>query len=126
MTMLDDKDRAEMGRDSWQFRAVAATRGSQSRLGAILLAVLGKQRQTLPRFASSAVITSDGFVMAGFCDKAGRYHHGALVCDVSELVANFRGLADHLKLNDADRVAMFAEVQKWCATDYRARKSWFG
>lgn len=111
--------RQEQERATWQYRAVQATRGNQSRLGCILLAVLGKNAKNPPWFGRSAIITSDGFVLANFCTAAGEVKHGALVCNAAELTANFRGLADHLKLGDKDREAMFVAVRQWIAEDYR-------
>lgn len=115
----------EAERASWKYRAIEATRGPQSQLGAILLAALGKQRNTRPQFVGSATITSDGFIMCSFIGKDGRHHMGAFVGDVADLVRNFRGLADHLKLNDLERVEMFAAVKQWIAVDYRANKNLF-
>lgn len=107
---------------SWQDRAIEATGGNRSQLGAILLAMLARvpRYSSFPRFSGLATVTSDGFVMCNFYDKAGVFRPGAFVCDVEDLRDNFRGLADHLKLNDADRNAMFAELLKWIARDYRA------
>lgn len=114
-----DKERRERERAHWKYRAVKATNGPNTRLGAILLAVLKKQRGTLPRFASSAVVTSDGFILCTFTTREGVIHNGAFVGSVADLVANFRGLADHLKLTDAERTEMFNAVRGWIAHDYR-------
>ena len=117
MAKLTEKQ--EMERASWQFRAIEATHGPKSKLGAILLAVLERQRRTRPQFVGKATITSDGFVMCSFTDKHGNHHLGAFVCEVDELVRNFSGLADHLKLDDIERLQMFAALRNWIATDYR-------
>lgn len=114
-----------LGRDSWQYRAIEATKGNQSQLGAILLAVLGRAPKHPPRFHGLASITSDGFVMCDFTGRDGNYRYSALVCDTSDLVRNFRGLADHLKFSDAERTAMFDEVRKWISLDYRAKTTLF-
>jgi|CXWL01.1.fsa_nt_gi hypothetical protein len=118
--LLNERQAAE--RNTWQYKAVEATRGNQSRLGCILLAVLGRPAKHPPQFGSSATITSDGFVMADFVGRDGRGHMGARVCGADELRDNFRGLADHLKLDDANREAMFKAVRQWIAVDYRANK----
>jgi hypothetical protein len=120
--MDDQKTKAEKDRASWQYRAVEATRGPETKLGAILLAVLDKQRRTIPQFRGKATITSDGFVMCNFLAKDGGLRLGAFVCDVDDLVRNFRGLADHLKLSDAERKEMFQAVRNWIGTDYRSNK----
>ncbi len=110
-------------RVSWKLRAIRATKGNQSQLGAILIAVLGRLPKHPPRFGLRAVITSDGFVLADFQGKDYVKHSAAFVCDVSDLTKNFRGLADHLKLNKEDREEMFAELRKWIARDYRAKST---
>ena len=110
---------------TWQYRAVQATRGNQSQLGAILIDVLHKSGNRKPRFVGPANITSDGFVMCSFVSRDGVFYMGALVAPVSDLVRNFRGLADHLKLNDAERIEMFAEVRKWIGRDYRRNTALF-
>lgn len=107
-------------RATWQYRAVEATGGNRSQLGAIVIAMLGKAPDNPPRFGSAAVITSDGYVQAHFQSKDGQWHEGAFVGAVDDLVGNFRGLADHLKLSDAERVEMFDELRKWISVDYRA------
>ncbi len=113
---------SEAARATWQYRAIAATRGNQSKLGTILIAILGRQRQTRPQFGSSATITSDGFVMSRFIGRDGEGHEGAFVCGVADLTRNFRGLADHLKLRDGERGEMFTALRQWIALDYRANK----
>jgi hypothetical protein len=109
----------------WKIDALLATQGNQSKLGAILIAVLGRAPDNPPRFGSGAVITSDGAVLCHFQDKRGDWHEGAFVCSVAELVSNFRGLADHLKLSDEDRKDMLNEVRMWVTTDYRAKSELF-
>jgi hypothetical protein len=93
-------------------------RGSQLR--AIVEAVFHVSPRQLPAFADTCAITSDGYVICAFKDKFGRLHHGALVCDTDDLTRNFRGLADHMKLDDKERQALFAELHKWIAVDCRA------
>lgn len=113
------KERRERERASWQYRAIEATQGPNTKLGAILLAVLRKQRNTRPQFVGSATITSDGFIMCDFIAGNGRYHYGAFVCAVEDLVHNFRGLAEHLRLKDSEAEEMFNEVRSWIGRDYR-------
>jgi hypothetical protein len=126
--MNDARDRYMQ---SWKGKAEAATGGNQSQLGAMLIAILGRTPHAPPMFArylsdgtvvaGKAVITVDGFVLCDFIHKSGIYSHHAIVCNVSDMVRNFRGLADHLKLTDAERKEMFDEVKKWIERDYRAK-----
>ena len=116
-----------LSRDTWEYRAIEATRAHQSQLGCMLLAMLGRGRTKYPRFGRGATVTSDGYVMADFIGRDGRPHLGAFVCSFNEMVGNFRGLADHLKLSDADRTALFEKVRAWILVDYRPKHNhvWF-
>lgn len=100
---------------NWKKKALAATAGSQ--FGAILAAATDTKIKA-PCFTSKAVITSDGFVTANFVGDDGRAHLGAFVGHVSDLVRNTQGLADHLKLVDADRAELFSAVLSWISVDY--------
>jgi hypothetical protein len=106
-------------RGKWQLKAIKATKAHQSRLGAILLACLNLGRDKLPRFGTKAIVTSDGYILVDFWDKTGQYHHGAFAGDLQEMIDNFRGLADHLKLPDRDRWELFTAVRGWIVADYR-------
>lgn len=107
-------------RATWQYKAIAATRGNQSRLGCILIAMMGLSGDHgCPRIGTSAIITSDGYIMARFQTRDRVMHENAMICTVSDLIQNLRGLADHLKLNEKDREAMFAVARSWVQTDYR-------
>ena len=112
----------ERARASWQFRCIDTTRGNQTKIGCILLAALGKLPKHAPRFSikQGAVILEDGMVVADFQYRDDLPFRASRICDVEEYVANFRGLADHLKLVDADRVALFLALQQWIAKDFRA------
>lgn len=113
--------------DSWQFKAIKATRGNRSRLGCILLAALKMNARHPPQFSQSgAIITSDGFIQADYRAGDGSFHHGAFVGSVEEYTSNFRGLADYLKLSDADREALFVVARSWIAIDYRSDKEILG
>jgi hypothetical protein len=111
----------EANKNSWQYRCVQATHGGQSQLGAILCAVLRTRWGRPLSFNYSATVTSDGFVMCDFVDRHGTMRMGAFVCSVRELIENFRGLADHCKLDDKDRTELFKELRAWIYTDYRAK-----
>lgn len=112
----------ERERATWQYRAIAATKGNTSRLGCILLAVLGRNAKHPPWFGANAVITSDGYVLSHFTGKDGVMHYGAFVGSVNDLVKNFRGLAEHLKLSDKEQAEMFVQLQQWIQRDYRIVK----
>jgi hypothetical protein len=101
---------------TWKDKALAATRGSQ--FGAIIRCALGRDLEAVPRFVGKASVTSDGFIMCNFIDRDGDGYHGAFVGAKSDLTRNFRGLSDHLKLNDKDRAAFRKVLTTWLGTDW--------
>jgi len=104
----------------WQQRLVDATHGASTQTGAIALAMLHVWPRTCPAYGDEGVITSSGMVLAAFKDREGDYAPLVPVGMIGDIVDDFRRVADHLKLNDADRVAMFVELQKWISVDMRA------
>lgn len=102
-----------MARLTWKDKALAATRGSQ--FGAIIRCALGRDagQTTGPRFVGKANITSDRFIMCNFIDSNGQFRHGAFVGAFDDLTRNYRGLSDHLKLNDKDRAAFRRVLASW-------------
>ena len=109
----------ETVRPAWHAKAIEATRGNQSQMGALVIAILGKRPKYGPWFGKSATITTDGYLICDFMDRHQAFHMGAFVGSVRDLIVNLRGLADHLQLNDEDRKAMFLAARQWIATDCR-------
>jgi hypothetical protein len=73
-----------------------------------------------PLFASCAKVLADGKIGVDIIDRQHqRYRNAPMFRDLDELTGEFRRLADQLKLTDADRLAMFAAVQKWIVADHR-------
>lgn len=124
MSATDQAD-IDRQRAHWKYRAVAATHGNQSQLGAILLACIKQNAKNPPRFLGKAIITSDSYVMCNFEARDGRLHVGAFVGSVRDLVDNFRGLADHLNLTTDERGEMFLAVRNWVMSDFRDKRPWF-
>lgn len=108
----------EAVRQSWQYRAIQATRGNQTKLGALVIAVCGKMTDNPPRITGSAEINEDGWVIAPFHRRDGKIEN-SIVGDVNYLTRSFSELADTLRLSDADRIAMFSEVKRWIRKDHR-------
>lgn len=109
---------------TWQAKALVATQGQKSQLGAIILAITKAEPSRGPKFGPGAVISEDGFIFANFIDRHGQYHQGTLVCSVRNYIDNLHGLADALKLSDADRADMFRRAREWIYVDHRALKEW--
>lgn len=122
-------------REQWQARAIIATKGNQSHLGRIFLAVLGRAPSNPPRFSieQGAVILddyhakrlgiNDGDVLADFQAKPDAAYVAIRVGHIDEIVDNFRGLADAIKLTDGEREAMFMMLRQWIRKDFRATSS---
>lgn len=113
------EERAEAIRQTWQYRCVAATQGNSSLLGCILLSVIGRNARHPPWIESGVTIDADGVCYVNFVDKTYTEYVNAPICVVEDLINNFKGLADTLKLSDADRVALFDELRKWVVKDMR-------
>lgn len=114
-------ERVEQFRDTWKYRVVEATRGNQTALGCIIIAILGKQPANPPRLGTKgATIRKDGFVYCTHQLKTGEIVPNGAVCSVRDLIDNLRGLADHLKLSDAERLELMSETRKWIVRDERA------
>jgi len=107
---------------SWQYKAIVATRGNQTLLGAIFLQVIGKQAKHPPQIIGTASVDEEGL-----CWTLLRKQHGLEVAEgvvclglISDIRDEFRRLADHLKLADDERIELFQELRKWVAVDLRA------
>jgi len=121
-------------RASWQARVLAAVGGH---MGAVVTSVLAHNfdeamptllRLVFPGFTSiaapfyctAAKIAKSGHIVADAVTRDGRIVKDAKVFE-NELQMRdaFRKLADHLKLNDADRIELFKCVQRWVVADRR-------
>lgn len=106
--------------NSWQYRTVRASLGTTT--GLIILSLLGKQPRVGVAILGEAEIGHDHVVRCKARDAEGnvytRYPLG-LVHDVRD---NVRRLADHCRLGDTDRVALFDELRKWFIKDWRPQE----
>lgn len=121
-------------RDSWQCRCLAE---SKDKLRKVLLAVLyhavpdampvliyitfgGHFAPARPFLIGPAKIHISGKVACAVVRGASNQPKWEAIYDSQEkLVAEFRGLADRLKLNDRDRIDLMAAVAKWIVADLR-------
>lgn len=110
--------------DHWQHRAVKETGGNTTLMGCFVLAILGWQHgRKPPRFGKTARIDKNGNVFSNMQDKNGIMYRNHFLGGVKDITDSFRGLADHLKLDDKQRGEMFAELKKWFAIDERANQT---
>lgn len=114
---------ADWERGTWQYKAIAATNGNRTKLGMILLAVLGIAPSNAPRLVCpTAVIDANGWVWSWFQspdDPPGVADQVPLV-STTNLRDSLNKLADRIKMTDAQREELFSLVRKWIERDERA------
>jgi hypothetical protein len=112
-----------MKNDTWQMRALKATGYNTTKLGMIMMAVVGMPVHHPPMISMrrGAVIDEDGWVLADVMLPGQNRFRATVLGSLRDIVDNFRRVADREKFSDADRVALFRELHKWAATDLRAR-----
>jgi hypothetical protein len=115
-------ERADKLLETWQQRAVRKTGGNKSKLGMVVLAVVGQAPTNLPMISlrRGAVIDPAGWVIADTMLRGQIQYYATVLGSVRDIVESFRGLADVLKLTDAERIEMFDELRKWMGHDMRA------
>ncbi len=84
-----------------------------------MLAILGKAASNPPKITGHATVTKDGLVTAGFTGHDGLHTENCVICHIDDLTEKFSWLADMTKLDDSDRIAMYAAVRNWIAKDLR-------
>lgn len=103
----------------WTKRVLVASFPTRS-MGPIVRAVLGKQMARGPKLSLSATIAADGMVYAGLKHDEQVISYAHPLGNVKSLRDEFRRLADHCRLNDAERIELFEEVRKWLGKDLRS------
>lgn len=106
--------------DTWQARCLRQTADPRPGvLHYVLRAVLGQQLSKPPGFGPSCVISPDGYVLTNAVGADGSLTVGFDLGHVKKLTDQFRALADVLRLEDAERRALFRELRQWVKVDYR-------
>lgn len=108
-----------LGPESWQYKAVAMTKGNQTKLGTFVLAVINKPPKNPPRIMGALTIERDGSVFVPFQAKDGTISLRAPFCFVDEIISNMRGLADACKFTDEEREEMAGAIRKLIRVDKR-------
>lgn len=121
-------------RETWQGRALAATR--HRALGLVVLSVIAHSHDDVevllravfpdfqglqpPGLTSAGKVAKTGAVVADIITKTGaRILNQPLFLNERHMEGAFRHLADDLKLADADRIAMFDTLKRWVVADHR-------
>lgn len=112
-----------LGGTHWKTRAVRECKEDELMLP-FVLAVLGLQHGIRPpRFGNKARIDLQGNLHSDMQDVNYNVHRDMMLGPVEVVRDNFRRLADHLKLDDHERIAMMDEFKKWIAHDERANRT---
>lgn len=101
----------------WQWRVVRASMGSTT--GLIVMAMLARTPRKGPALGQWCNITAEGQVETQIRNFGG-WQSPRPIGDLISVRDNLRRLADHCKLPDVEREALFEEFRKWVRKDYRA------
>lgn len=121
--MEDEKDRAEKVRNGWAYRAVLACSGPQSVMGAVIIAMIGKQRRTVPQFGRSAIIDPIGMLRADLYRKDGTWAYMTGIMSVDSFRDELGKVADHIDATDDERADMYKTAREWIGRDLRIIKN---
>ncbi len=91
-------------------------------VGAIITAMFACNPKNGPAFGLTCDITLEGKVITPV-RRGGTWGRPEVIGTVESIRDNIRVLADHCKLNDRDREALFDEVRKWVRIDHRAKST---
>lgn len=119
--MTNMKEAMERYQERWETKVIRHCRGNQTKMGCIIIAIIGRMPQNPPRIGrTGCAILANGQIIADYQAQACAHFLATPICTVKELVDGLRRLCDQLKLGDADRIAMFDLARKWIVKDYRA------
>lgn len=111
--------------NSWQYRAVKETRGSQTQMGALVLAIIGKQRNTLPQYPHGGIISQEGNLHATLIKRDVSIELGALVMPLKQFLLEWEALVNKIKCTTEERAEMYLAARVWIANDLRKNKEEF-
>lgn len=117
-------------RKNWDYKAILYLHGPRSQLGSLIIAILGRIQHPpafMPIMPVSSIediggmkITAEGACLVQFkASAAAEWREECIYPTVQQMTDVFRGLADALKLDDAQTIAMFDAVKKFVRVDER-------
>lgn len=111
--------------DHWKLRIIAATRGNQTQMGAVCLAIIGHIPNKRPYFKGLANIDGQGVIWALFYARGMHNIVPRMVPIGTVQVYNeeLHRLADKCKMDDRERNEFFTEAKMWIERDARAKSS---
>lgn len=104
---------------TWRYRVLLASFPADP-MGVIVRAVLGRNLATGAAMSLSAKIDIRGQIICRLRQPNGIVQRYFRVGHVNAIRDEFRRLADHCKLDDDEREALFEELKKWAGKDERA------
>lgn len=122
---MDERPRYHMSKGvydparHWSYRVTLAAFPANT-MGLIVRAVLGVNSTIGPALGLEAEIGADGIVRASLRYPDGRVERRRELGSVMALRDEFRRLADHCRLTDADRLELFDHLKKWAGRDLRS------
>lgn len=118
MTMFHKSNDVFDGARDWKYRVILASMPTTT--GVIVRAVLGKRTKYGWGFGINCDIDANGMVRTAARLPNGEVMQGYPIGTVEAVRDSFRRLADHCKLSDVEREALFEELRKWIRRDHRA------
>lgn len=112
----DDADAFDQARH-WTWRVLYASMGTTT--GAIVMAMLAKVPKYGRAYGQTCDILTNDIVITPHRIN-GLWTEQRPIGTITAVRDNMRRLADHCKLDDEEREALFDELRKWVRKDYRA------
>ena len=106
--------------DHWKLRIIAKTRGNQTMMGAVVLAILGHIPPRGPYYRGLAEISRDGVVWAKLYSRNVLIGRKVPIATITDFTDELRRLADLCKMDDREVADLFEEAKKWIERDHRA------
>lgn len=117
---------------NWQVRVLQASSGQ---LAAVLCSILahnfpddfelflrgayGTSLLAKPFYCSAGKIMRNGMIVADVMSRGSKLWKQPVFKDTEQMQATLRKVADILKLDDPDRIALFDCARKWIVADWR-------
>ena len=103
---------------SWQYRVMRASLGTTT--GLVVMAMFAKHPKNGPALGTTCEILPDSKVITPV-RRYGVWGKAEVIGTVETVRDNMRRLADHCRLADREREALFEELRKWVYKDHRAK-----
>lgn len=123
MSFLDGTLTRSQEQSTWQYKALVALKDDA--LGRdILLALVAypwkPKHDGRRRIVTTCTVDKDGLAWCGVARCLNGPQKIVCLGQITDIRDEFRRLADHLKLDDAERLELFNELRMWVAVDMRA------